>query len=189
MGWNQFKSSAILAQQRSQSDRYLRQMQDQEYQQALAAEAGAEHEEEEEVAAPLSFQEVDAVPDQMPSDPSPAPISTEKYEIRRALANESHSKLVEQIEQSPQDQLVKIALRLPNGSRVQQSFDRATNKVSDLLNFAKCHELMIDGKHIDEFELISSYPKKVIGDSQSHLTLEEAGIDQPMVLFCSVLDD
>jgi len=182
--WHQFEAQQIAMQQQSQSDRYLREMQDREYQQALAAEQQiADHE------LPVESHPEDDVPDEVAAIPSPPSVSSEKYELRMKKAAESHNRLIAKMGECPKDRLVKIALRLPNGSRVQQAFDRRQCRIDDIFNFAKCHELMIDGKHIDDFDLVSSYPKKVFTADQCQLTLEEAGIQQPMVLFCSVVDE
>merc|ERR1712083_220925 len=61
--WDQFKRQAVAAQQRLQSDRVLRQMQEEEFAQALSAER-------EEEVEPMLFQQEDAAPDQIASDPA-----------------------------------------------------------------------------------------------------------------------
>jgi len=144
--WEQFEAQQMAMHQQAASDRYLREVQDREYQQALAAAAA----QDDDVVSEHSH-EVDVVPDEAPSNPSPLPpaSSTEKYENRMRAANERHQDLIAKLSDCPKEQSVKIALRLPNGSRVQQSFDRCRCRIDDLFNFAKCHELMIDGKWID----------------------------------------
>ena len=186
--WQQFEAQQIALQQQSQSDRYLREMQDREYQQALAAA----RDDDDGDAVSVQSHEADPVPSNPSlSEHAAAPLpQTEKYENRMREAKERHNELCAKLADCPKEQSVKIALRLPNGSRVQQSFDRCQCRIEDLFNFAQCHELMIDGKHIDDFDLVSSYPRKVFTADQGELTLEEAGISATsMVLFCSVVDE
>mmetsp|Transcript_30449 Transcript_30449/g.48836 ORF Transcript_30449/g.48836 Transcript_30449/m.48836 type:complete len:469 (-) Transcript_30449:109-1515(-) len=178
--WQTFKLQQVRNQQLSQSNRDLREMQDLEYQRAL----------QQQQQQQLLRQQAEQPP-QEAAEPPPVQIDEsvhtqndeeQKYETRMQAAKRKIEQLSQQIADAGKEEQVKVALRLPNGQRVQHIFCNA-NTVESLFDFAMCHELKVDGHYIWEFELVCSYPKKIFTQSDKHLTLQHVGIERNAIIF------
>eukprot|EP01084_Bolivina_argentea_P109650 195990_1 len=141
--WQHFKNQQIQRQMLSQSNRDLREMQDREYMRALQQEQEKEKEEEEEEEQKQNETEKEKEHD------------AGKWQRRMQIANKKINALSLMIDES-QTNKVRVALRLPNGKRVEHMFCDG-NCVESLFDFALCHELKIDDEYIDDFELVCSY--------------------------------
>jgi len=174
--WQQFKLQQIQRQQQSQNNRNLRESQDREYQRALHEQQQREQQQSQQTQQTQQTQQIQQT--------QPIDDTINRMEI----AKEKINKLSSLISKSSKDKLIKVALRLPNGKRVQHIFCNE-NRVESLFDFALCHELKIDDKHIEEFELVCSYPKRIFTESDKHLTLQNVGIQHSTNLFVREKED
>merc|ERR1712176_806570 len=78
-------------------------------------------------------------------------------------------------------QLLKVALRLPDGSRRQMMFAK-DDRVASLFDFALSEEPTVDGELIEDIELVRSYPKRIFSQNDAALTLQDAGIESNTLL-------
>lgn len=182
--WQSFKLQQIQRQQLSQSNRSLRQLQDLEYQQALQQEISQtekDYQQEQDIISPP-----DIINDQQ-NDQNNQNDQTEKYQNRMKTAKEKINKLLKLNENVSKDKLIKVALRLPNGKRVQNIFCE-DNNIESLFDFALCHELLIDNKDIDEFEIICNFPKLTFNPKDYNKTFKECGIEHSAIMHVSSLD-
>eukprot|EP01083_Nonionella_stella_P316095 1144366_1 len=109
-----------------------------------------------------------------------------KWQRRMQIANKKINALSLMIDES-QTNKVRVALRLPNGKRVEHMFCDG-NCVESLFDFALCHELKIDDEYIDDFELVCSYPKRIFTQNDKHLSLKSVGIQHSTILFVQEKD-
>lgn len=92
-------------------------------------------------------------------------------EERRMRIIKNRERLRETMPQEPTSgKLVKVAFRLPDGSRVSRKFHE-TDTVELLYHFAGTHELHIDS---EDFIICSNFPRKEFENRS--LTLVEAGL-------------
>merc|ERR1711933_137761 len=111
----------------------------------------------------------------------------QEIESRMKSAAEKIEQLSSLIEKSPKDKLIKVALRLPDGKRVQHTFCNK-NKVESLFDFANTHSLKAGDEYIQEFELVCSFPKRIFTNTDFDLTLEQLGIEHSMLLFVQSIE-
>ncbi len=103
-------------------------------------------------------------------------VNNERYFMDRMnMAKERINKLV------LNGKLIKVKLRMPNGASVEHKFCDS-DLVESLFDLALCHELKIDGKWLDEFDLVCTYPKKVLNDADKWKTLGDVGIEHSAML-------
>ena len=111
----------------------------------------------------------------------------EMMKSKMNAATEKLKQLSSLIESASKDELIKVALRLPDGKRVQHTFCNQ-NKVESLFDFANTFDLKVDDEYIEEFELVCSYPKRIFTKDDNDLTLKSIGIEHSMLLFVQSID-
>merc|ERR1712129_499256 len=109
-------------------------------------------------------------------------IIEQKIEKRINEANEKLKQISSLIENAAKNELIKVALRLPNGKRVQYTFCNQ-NTIESVFDFANTFKLKIDDAYIEELELVCSYPKKIFTKNDFDKTLKDLGIQHSMLLF------
>jgi len=185
--WQQFKLQQIQRQQLSQSNRNLREMQDREYQRALQQQREQENIEN---MNNVNNEDVEQQQQQqLQHDDTANDVHIVQQQNRIKIAKEKIEKLSALIEKAPKDKLIKVALRLPNGKRVQHIFC-SENTVQSLFDFARCHELKVDDQYIEQFELVCSFPKRIFtpNDKEFNKKLSEVGIEHSTILFVQQKD-
>mmetsp|Transcript_11274 Transcript_11274/g.17119 ORF Transcript_11274/g.17119 Transcript_11274/m.17119 type:complete len:470 (-) Transcript_11274:93-1502(-) len=177
--WQTFKLQQLQRQQLSQSNRDLREMQDREYllqeQQALQQQQPLPVSSSAQLQSPCPQQ-------QQQQQSSPQQRREDKHQTRMKNAQDAIRKIDASIENAMQQDLVTVALRLPNGSRVQRVFCN-DNAIESLFDFAMCHELKVDGEFIDEFELVCNYPKQIFSKQDCQRSLRDVGLESNTLLF------
>ena len=179
--WQSFKLKQIQRQQISTSNRNLREIQDAEYLKALQQETQQQQNNmiQESIINDQIFEQ-----DQLEQIEQNR--LKQKYQNRMEIAKEKINKLCKLNENVSKDKLIKVALRLPNGKRVQNIFSDE-NTVESLFDFVLCHELIIDEEYIDEFEIVSNFPKRTFTKDDYHQTLKEVGIEHSAMMHVSAL--
>merc|ERR1712176_1117447 len=179
--WEQFKAQQVREEQARNQQlmgaRHLRQVQDSEYQRLVQEQTEKQilqniMPSNDEIMQSESLNEATAAESKEEDD--------QKIEKRINDANEKLKKISSLIENAPKNELIKVALRLPNGKRVEYTFWNQ-NTIESIFDFANTFKLKIEDTYIEELELVCSYPKRVFTTNDFDKTLKDLGIQHSML--------
>uniref|UniRef100_A0A0K8TN65 Putative regulator of the ubiquitin pathway n=1 Tax=Tabanus bromius TaxID=304241 RepID=A0A0K8TN65_TABBR len=152
----------------------LRQQQDEAYEQSLRADQEKERKkqlEREELLRAQQAQEDEKRAEQQ-----------KKEDIARLKIDMASRVPSEPSQDSPDS--ISVVFKLPSGERIERRF-QSSSSLEDVYNYVFCHP-----SSPDTFEITTNFPKRVLNtkDSQSSMTLKEAGLKNREVLFVNDLD-
>ena len=99
-----------------------------------------------------------------------------------------HSQLQSSVqdEPSPGPDASRLRLQLPSGMKLDRRFSKA-EKLSAIVDYILLY--FLDNEiGIERVSLSTNFPKRTYGESEMHLSLEEAGLHPQAVLFVHDLD-
>jgi len=183
--WHSFKRQQIARMAQLHGDRDLRQAQDREFQRLLRQEQEQQRQQQrQQQMAGDDGNDNDNDNEEEAKQTEPEEKQADEAMQRVRAAKERITAL-----QTERDgdgdgdgrQLLRVALRMPDGRREQMMFAEH-NCVASLFDFALSEEPRVDGQLIDDIELVRSYPKRIFSQKDAPLTLLEAGIESNTLL-------
>ncbi|CAO2819043.1 unnamed protein product [Amaranthus hypochondriacus] len=179
-----FGSARAKEEDRRRADRRLREEQDAAYLAALKLD------QERERLRNLPPQQTTQKPEtqKQASDrgfiqwPRQNPILNKASQVKVSAAINSENLHKDSVNKANNNAMTQILIRFPNGERREHSFS-ATDKVQAIYNYIDA--LGLPG--IQNYRLISSFPRKVFGFDQMDMTLIDAGLHPRASLFLALL--
>merc|ERR1712173_206230 len=105
-----------------------------------------------------------------------------RMESRIKQANEKLKQISGLIASASDKDLIKVALRLPDGKRHTHTFCNE-NTIESVFDFANTFKMKNDDAYIEEFELVCSFPKRVFTKNDAKKTLKTCNIERSCLMF------
>eukprot|EP00455_Lapot_gusevi_P055612 TRINITY_DN9060_c0_g5_i4.p1 TRINITY_DN9060_c0_g5~~TRINITY_DN9060_c0_g5_i4.p1 ORF type:complete len:295 (+),score=63.22 TRINITY_DN9060_c0_g5_i4:271-1155(+) len=166
-----------------EEERRLRDLQAQEYEEALERDRQREREEEERKQKELEARRAREEEEKR---------RFEEEQRQLALLREKEEQLQRKRESLPPEPeqgtrgAVGLSIRLPDGSQITRRF-MDSDQLQVVFDYISCNELKIDGQPIHKWEVVTHYPKRVLSDPS--ITLRQANLIGRAVLFVQEVVD